>query len=107
MSGERMPFIHVGDAAASVMAGARGNNILLFPQETDITKEKVISRSAITLEMARDSLLSVCGVTGTTRMIILMIEEMVESNSDAIIASDNLSKKISRLAKVFTEETAP
>jgi hypothetical protein len=101
-----MPFVHVGQAAASVTAGAYGKNVLPFPQDGDVTREKIISRSAIALELSRDSLLGVCGVTGTTRIIILMLEEMIESNSDAVVPSKSLSKKISRLAKIFSEETA-
>jgi hypothetical protein len=102
-----MPFVHVGRAAASVTAGAYGENVLLFPQDGEVTREKIISRSAISLELARDSLLGVCGVTGATRIIILMLEEMIESNSDAVVPNRSLSKKISRLSKIFTEETAP
>ena len=102
-----MPFIHVGHAASSVAVGAYGSNVLLFPQDEDITKDKIISRSCISLELARDSLLGVCGVTGASRILILMLEEMIEKNSDDIIESQNLSKKISRLAKIFTPRPTP
>ena len=106
-SGDRMPFIHVGNAAESVVAGACGNNILPFPQVDEPTTDKIISRSAINFELARDSLLGVCGVTGTARIIILMLEEMVEANINGVVGSSKLSKKLSRLAKVFDQEPTP
>jgi hypothetical protein len=102
-----MPFIHVGSAAKSVLAGACGNNILPFPQDSDITPDKIIARSCVNLELSRDVLLDVCGVTGTARIFVLMLEEMVESNPTGIVGSNNLSKKLARLAKVFAQETAP
>lgn len=100
-SGEHMSFIHVGDAAESVMAGAYGSNVIPFPQYGEETREKIISRSAIILEMARDDLVRACGATGATRIIILMLEEMIEANISNIEENINLSRKITRLAKVF------
>jgi hypothetical protein len=99
-----MPFIHVGSAAESVMAGVCGDNVLPFPQDSEITRDKIISRSCVNLELSRDVLLRVCGVTGTARILVLMLEEMIEANSGDVVESDKLSKKISRLAKVFSQE---
>jgi hypothetical protein len=96
-----MSFVKLVDMASSA---AIGENVVLFPNDGEITREDKISRATCMAERARNSLLQCCGVTGAARIFTLLIEEMVEAHCEDVAVSKNLSRKMARLSKVFSEE---
>jgi len=100
----KMSFIHVGSTAASITAEAAGNNILIFPHGAKSSHEEKIARGATLLRRAMADLVDACGVTGATRISILMLEEIAAANRKHISASKNLSTKITKLSQFFADE---
>jgi hypothetical protein len=101
-----MSFTPVGSVSNAAVASACGDNIVIFPSDGTITRESRIARAVLMAEKSRDALMATCGVTGATRVFILLLEELIEEHGESIIESNNLSKKIARMSRVFVETAA-
>jgi len=99
-----MPFVKIGDAASKTMGSVYGENIILFPQESGDTREIKIARSISSIEREIRTLRAICGVSGAARISVLILEELVEGYMAEVVASNQLSKKLSRLSKIFVEQ---
>lgn len=99
-----MPFIQIGSAAASVAAGAGGENVLIFPHGAMLSREERVAREIAALRRAMVELVIICGVTGASRISILLLEEITKTNRPHVVASKSLSEKIAKLSQTFIED---